>query len=77
MNDNSKKLFNECPSCGSQKIIYQKLEGGGYREFCSMCLFSSTYVEFTCGCCNPDVFGICPNTKCKTPGTPTHKLCRL
>lgn len=32
-------------------------------------------VEFTCGCCAPKIFALCPKNDCTTPGNPTSKLC--
>ena len=70
-------LFRRCPSCGSNAIIFQSLEGGGAREFCQQCMFVANYVEFTCGDCNPDVFAYCPRKDCKANplGTPKNTAC--
>jgi hypothetical protein len=71
------RLFSACPSCGARNIGFERLPTGGAREICMNCMFVANYVQFTCGCCNPDVFAICPKKSCRrTPrGTPTKQLC--
>mgnify|MGYP001198865491 CR=1 FL=1 len=71
-----KNIFIKCPSCKSDDIQTLELQSGGFQELCRTCLFVSNYVEFTCGCCQPDIFRICPNTNCTSPGTPKTKLCK-
>ncbi len=69
-----KGLFNRCPNCGSFHISYSSASMKAH-EHCMECGLTTNWVEFTCKCCNPDAFGICPRKGCVNPGTPTKKLC--
>lgn len=71
------RIFRRCPSCGGGNLGVERMAFGGTCETCRSCAFVTTYVVFTCGCCNPDIFAICPNSACKRkpPGTPTQDFC--
>ena len=69
-------MFCKCPSCRQSEMRLREI-AGGYMELCTQCNFAVNYVQFTCGHCNPDVFGLCPRDECPTPGQPTKKLCRI
>ena len=71
------RMFSRCPSCGGRSMHVEKMAFGATCETCMVCAFVTSYVVFTCGCCNPDVFAICPNHACrhKPRGTPTHAFC--
>lgn len=47
----------------------------GLVESCPACSFISTYVRFTCGHCNLDVFAVCPRTGCRKKGAPGSMAC--
>ena len=67
-------IFKTCPSCGSNFMRYDSYNIRA-QEHCLECGFTTTWVEFTCNCCNPDIFGICPRKNCANRGTPTKRLC--
>ena len=69
-------FFRYCPSCISDKIsLIQPSDTAGRIEFCVSCNFAVNHVLFTCGCCNPDVFALCPRRECAARGVPTKNLC--
>jgi len=71
------KINELCPECKRVKINIFRDERSGFTiGRCIECAVTFNYVEFTCGCCNPDILALCDAPNCKHPGTPTTKPCR-